>query len=108
MTNPLPPEAAAIIGAKPQGRMMNAREAVATMSEGFLKIMEFLHAEVGVKSDAMMMVMKEGQRYGLCVATNGINPQGKPFVHYVNPYKDWLKPAPAPTITPETPTEGAA
>lgn len=108
MTNQLPPEAAAIIGAKPQGKMMNAREAVATMSHGFLKIMEFMHAEVGVKTDAMMMAMKEGQRYGLCVATNGINRQGKPFVHYVNPYQDWLKPEPAPLLATDTPTEGAA
>lgn len=105
MPNALDPEAEKIIGAKPKGRMMDARTAVATMSEGFLLFAAFMADEVGVPRDAMMHGMKLAQQYGLCVATNGINPQGKPFVHYVNPYAEFLSPAPT-IITPETTTEG--
>lgn len=107
MPNELPPEADKIIGAKPQGRMMDARQAVATMSEGFLLFAAFMADEVGVPRDAMMHGMKLAQKYGLCIATNGINPQGKPFVHYVNPYADFLKPKPQ-IITPDTKAEGEA
>lgn len=108
MPNALEPEAEKIIGAKPQGRMMNARQAVATMSEGFLQIMGFMANEVGVPRDAMLHAMQIGQKYGLCLSTNKITPAG-PAVHYINPYADLVAPPkPAPEVTPETPTEGEA
>ena len=107
MPNELPPEAAGIIGQKPKGRMMDARTAVATMSEGFLLFAAFMADEVGVPRDAMMHGMQLAQKYGLCMATNGINTAGKPYVHYVNPYADFLKSAP-PIITPDTDTKGEA
>lgn len=106
MPNPLPPEAEKIIGAKPQGRMMNAREAATIMSEGFLQVMGFMANEAGVPRDAMLHAMMIGQKHGLCYATNKITAQG-PAVHYINPYKDLANPQ-LPTIAPNTPTEGEA
>lgn len=77
-----------IIGQTQKAQTINAKRAVAIMSEGFLVAMGFLKAN-GAPQDLMIEAMRIGAAHGLCMRKDGLlGPNGQPTIQYINPYAE--------------------
>lgn len=81
-----------------------AMQALAIMSDGYLKTMSFLQ-QYGMPQDLMIEAMRIGQQHGLCSRKDGFGVNAMPTMQYYNPYVELMGEPAKPIITE---TEGNA
>jgi hypothetical protein len=74
-----------LIGENPTPKKMSPQQAVAIMSEGFLKTMAF-GEQWGVPADVLAEMCNIGMKHGLAKRIPGFNSKGIITVQFINPY----------------------